>query len=85
MNQMETYFNGLSWHEISADTSGVISEMMEILRKNQARLTVLTMYALTMQCQAIAVKVPAGQCLRGILGRLGMNCGCRRACLFWAV
>ena len=44
MNQMETYFNGLSWHEISADTSGVISEMMEILRKNQARLIVLTMY-----------------------------------------
>lgn len=37
MHQMETYFDGLSWHEISADTSGVISDMMEILRKNQAR------------------------------------------------
>ena len=35
--QMETYFNGLTWHEISADTSGVIADMMEILRKNQAR------------------------------------------------
>ena len=37
MHQMETYFNGLSWNEISTDTSGVISDMMEILRKNQAR------------------------------------------------
>ena len=36
MHQMETYFDGLSWHEISADTSGVISDMMDILRKNQA-------------------------------------------------
>ena len=41
VHQMETYFNGISWHDISADTSGVISDMMEILRKNQARLAVL--------------------------------------------
>lgn len=51
MHQMETYFDGLSWHEISADTSGVISDMMEILRKNQARRPHCTMVLSADRCR----------------------------------
>ncbi len=69
MKQMETYFNGLSWHEISADTSGVISDMMEILRKNQARL-----FPTNVPASSKIARTPDLRCLPLRSGQLSTRC-----------
>ena len=40
MDQMTEYFDGLSWARITADTSAVITDMMELVRQHQARFPV---------------------------------------------